>query len=245
MGNSGRSSRKRDMVRLGIPEVSRRGTKLAAGADACACACVIYIESRDVLEKEDGAPELRLFFLPHLKNVDQESDPLELPASEPFGGGSDRSVLVSDSWPDLGRESFVRREVLDSGLSKAATGRSSNLAGGSATGNGMLSVLWNAARGSARIPSRLASGSRSFTTSHGCFGVLSERRILDDVTTAEAGSMPKPTSSRPRTPLSRFGGDSRPCLRASASATFCFSARLAILRSVFSWSSCLFLARLR
>jgi hypothetical protein len=90
MGISGRSSRKRDMVRFGTPEATRRdGTMLAAGVGAG----VVGIESRDVLENEEGPPELRFFLLPHLKNEAQERGPLGVRSSDSVGGTSDRSVL--------------------------------------------------------------------------------------------------------------------------------------------------------
>lgn len=107
---------------------------------------------------------------------------------------------------------------------------------------GMLSTRWNEAKGSVRFSSRAISGLPGSDLSRRA-GESPECRILDDVTIAELGPIPNPASSRPKTPRSRFGGDSRPCRSASTSAAFCFSARLAILRSSFSCSSCAFLAR--
>lgn len=82
IGSSGRSSRKRDFVRFGTPELTRRGVKLDGGVGTCSCG--VCIESRDVLENEDGPPELRLFLFPHLKMDAHEIGPLEPLVSDPL-----------------------------------------------------------------------------------------------------------------------------------------------------------------
>jgi hypothetical protein len=105
IGSSGRSSRNRDMVRFGTPALTCRGIGLMGGVGVG----VVCIESRDVLEKEDGPPELRLALFAHLKMDDQDRGPLPVP----FDGFSDCSVLVSESRGDFDRENFLRSEPLD------------------------------------------------------------------------------------------------------------------------------------
>jgi len=103
------------MVRFGTPVLRRRGTNGIGVVDAC----VVCIESRDVLEKEDGPFEFRLFLLPHLKKDAQENGPLKLLSSEIFDGGPRTSVLASDSWGDLERDSLTRKEPLDPEVASA------------------------------------------------------------------------------------------------------------------------------
>jgi hypothetical protein len=97
------------MVRFGTPELTWRGIRVTGGVGAG----VVCIESRDALENEDGPPEFRLFLLAHLKKEVQDRGPLVVPPSSPFDGRSDSSVLVSDSWGDLDRDSFLRNEPFD------------------------------------------------------------------------------------------------------------------------------------
>lgn len=96
------------MVRFGNPPLTCRGIGLTGGVGVG----VVCIESREVLEKEDGPPELRLALFAHLKMDDQERGPL--PAL--FDGFSDRSVLVSESRGDFDRENFLRNEPFDAKL---------------------------------------------------------------------------------------------------------------------------------
>ena len=92
-GSSGRSSRNLDMVRLGTPELTRRGTKVIGGAGTC---CEVGMESLDVLEKEGDPLGRRLFLLPHRNRDAQESGAREELASVPLCDCSDCSVLISD-----------------------------------------------------------------------------------------------------------------------------------------------------
>lgn len=154
IGSSGRSSRNRDIVRFGTPAASFRGTKLVGGS----CTWAVCIESLDVLEKDDGPSELRLFLRPHLKMDVQESGPRELLVSDPFFNDSEGSVLGSDSCGDLDRENFGRRkELLDLGLLRGGTGSSTSW--GSTGDIVILLVRWNDASGS--FPVSFSRRSRS------------------------------------------------------------------------------------
>lgn len=96
IGSSGRSSRNRDIVRFGTLELTRRGGRRLGGGVG---ACIVCMESREVLENEDGSPELRLFLLPHLKNEAHDLVPfVGVPVSDSFEGCSDCSVFASDGW---------------------------------------------------------------------------------------------------------------------------------------------------
>lgn len=120
IGNSGKSSRNRDMVRFGTPGLTRRGSGFTGGAGV-GIGIVVCIESRDVFENEEGPPEFRLFLFAHLRKEIQGRGPLPEASSNPLDGRSDCSVLASDSGGDFERDNFLGSDALDTGLVRTGT----------------------------------------------------------------------------------------------------------------------------
>lgn len=117
-GSSGKSSRKRDMVRFGTPALTRRtGILPGAGSGAGTGAGgggAGGIESRDVLENDGGPAEFRLFLFPqrNMELHDRRDSLLLLVSCSEFTD-VERSVTVSDTWRDLERDNFLRSDDLD------------------------------------------------------------------------------------------------------------------------------------
>lgn len=135
MGNSGRSSRNRDIVRFGTPELTRRGMRMTGGVGVG----VVCIESREVLENDEGPTEPRLFLLPHRKKEVQDLWALAV-APESLGACSECSVLISDSCGDFDRDSFLRKEPLDAGIVRVGAASSLRSEGASGGCKGWLSI---------------------------------------------------------------------------------------------------------
>lgn len=177
------------------------------------------IESREVLEKEDG-PDLR-FLDPHLSKLLQDLLSLMILPSDLFPVSAtmavDASTCGGGSGGDLERDDLGMRMIFFLGLRVRGTGSSSGAEEMDLLSEGMLSILWKCSSGPCAACSA-ASSSSSMSSAGRLPNCLDDRSgdglcegrgdalRLDEVTTADSGSMPKPTDSRPKTPLSMFVG---------------------------------------
>lgn len=265
IGNSGRSSRNFDIVRLGTLDDDRIGVYPICGP--CPPLC---IESRDALENDEGAESCFCFFAPRiLKNDVQdwgafggvvgvcrelrlEEILLSLVGSgigigcDAAGSGLVRSIIweildAPRAWPrtrgDEVGEIFARPTVPTMAVSM--TGSWSSEVGVKFSVR-RLALRWKVG-GCMLVPESCLNASA------GLFPLpLSDPTdpfLLLEVTTAEVPN-PSPTISLPRIPRSMLAGGGVPSRAAKASSAVCFSCRLANLLSILILSTICFFSLL-